>query len=42
LTPAQDALLLDNSSLTIDASISQVFQWWDDRQPFKPASLQAT
>jgi 3-phosphoshikimate 1-carboxyvinyltransferase len=42
LTPAQDALLLDNSLLNIEASISQVFQWWDERQPFKPASLQAT
>ncbi|WP_354447136.1 bifunctional 3-phosphoshikimate 1-carboxyvinyltransferase/cytidylate kinase [Ottowia thiooxydans] len=34
LKPAQDALLLDNSSLTIEASVNQVFDWWQARQPF--------
>ena len=34
LRPAQDALLLDNSQLTIDQSVDQVFGWWQARQPF--------
>ena len=34
LKPAQDALLLDNSQLTIDQSVDQVFGWWQARQPF--------
>ena len=34
LVPAQDALLLDNSSLSIEASVEQVLSWWQDRQPF--------
>ena len=34
LQPAQDALLLDNSSLTIDASVEQVMVWWQSRQVF--------
>lgn len=34
LKPAQDALLLDNSGLTIEASVNQVFEWWQARQPF--------
>ena len=34
LRPAQDALLLDNSSQSIEQSVAQVLQWWDDRQPF--------
>ena len=34
LKPAQDALLLDNSQLTIEASVSQVLEWWQERQPF--------
>ncbi|WP_028602761.1 bifunctional 3-phosphoshikimate 1-carboxyvinyltransferase/cytidylate kinase [Ottowia thiooxydans] len=34
LKPAQDALLLDNSQLTIEASVNQVFEWWQERQPF--------
>ncbi len=38
LKPAQDALLLDNSDLSIDASVDQVLGWWADRQPFSPAS----
>jgi 3-phosphoshikimate 1-carboxyvinyltransferase len=34
LKPAQDALLLDNSSQTIDESVAQVLAWWNARQPY--------
>jgi len=34
LKPAQDALQLDNSSLTIDQSADRVLQWWSERNPF--------
>jgi 3-phosphoshikimate 1-carboxyvinyltransferase len=34
LEPAQDALLLDNSGLTIEASVEQVLAWWQERGPF--------
>jgi 3-phosphoshikimate 1-carboxyvinyltransferase len=34
LKPAQDALLLDNSDLTVDASVQTVLDWWQDKQPF--------
>ena len=34
LRPAQDALLLDNSQLGIEASVQQVVTWWQARQPF--------
>ena len=34
LKPAQDALLLDNSGLTIDETVAQVIAWWQERQPF--------
>ncbi|MFT4195172.1 bifunctional 3-phosphoshikimate 1-carboxyvinyltransferase/cytidylate kinase [Ottowia sp.] len=34
LKPAQDALLLDNSHLSIDQSVDQVLSWWQARQPF--------
>lgn len=34
LKPAQDALLLDNSAQTIDESMDQVFDWWQNKQPF--------
>lgn len=34
LVPATDALLLDNSGLTIEASVVQVLAWWQDRSPF--------
>jgi 3-phosphoshikimate 1-carboxyvinyltransferase len=30
-----DALLLDNSGLTIDESVDQVLSWWAQRTPFK-------
>jgi 3-phosphoshikimate 1-carboxyvinyltransferase len=34
LKPAQDALLLDNSDLTVASSVETVFHWWQDKQPF--------
>lgn len=34
LAPAQDARLLDNSALTIEASVDQVLSWWQQRRPF--------
>ena len=34
LKPAEDALLLDNSSHTIEESVALVLRWWDERQPF--------
>jgi len=34
LKPAQDALPLDNSGLTIDETVAQVLAWWQERQPF--------
>ena len=33
--PAQDALLLDNSDLSIEESVQQVLAWWQQRGPFK-------
>ena len=38
LKPAQDALVLDNSELTIDQAVSQVLDWWQQRQPFAPSA----
>ena len=35
LRPAQDALLLDNSQLTVEESVDQVLRWWQERQPFR-------
>jgi 3-phosphoshikimate 1-carboxyvinyltransferase len=34
LRPASDAVLLDNSDLTIDASVGSVLSIWEDRRPF--------
>ena len=34
LKPAEDALMLDNSRLSIDQSVDQVLQWWAQRRPF--------
>jgi 3-phosphoshikimate 1-carboxyvinyltransferase len=34
LKAAEDALLLDNSDLSIEASVQQVLDWWQQRQPF--------
>jgi 3-phosphoshikimate 1-carboxyvinyltransferase len=35
LAPATDALLLDNSGLTIEASVARVLAWWQERSPFR-------
>ena len=37
LKPAQDALLLDNSELTVEESVTMVLNWWQGRQPFLKA-----
>jgi 3-phosphoshikimate 1-carboxyvinyltransferase len=37
LKPAQDARLLDNSELTVDASVASVLDWWQSKQPFRSA-----
>ena len=34
LKAAQDAYQLDNSALSIDASVDQVLTWWQAKQPF--------
>jgi len=34
LKPAEDALPLDNSNLSIEESVALVVQWWDEKQPF--------
>ena len=34
LQPAQDALHLDNSNLSIEDSVAQVLQWWQSKQAF--------
>jgi len=34
LKPAQDALSLDNSELSIEESVDQVLAWWQRKQPF--------
>jgi 3-phosphoshikimate 1-carboxyvinyltransferase len=34
LKPAEDALLLDNSDLSIEDSVAQVLRWWEQRRPF--------
>ena len=34
LKPALDALLLDNSDLTVEESVTQVLDWWQSKQPF--------
>lgn len=34
LRPAEDALLLDNSALTVDASMEIVLKAWEQRRPF--------
>jgi 3-phosphoshikimate 1-carboxyvinyltransferase len=35
LRPAQDALLLDNSGMTVETSVNQVLAWWQGKQPFR-------
>jgi 3-phosphoshikimate 1-carboxyvinyltransferase len=39
LAPAQDAMMLDNSDLTIEQSVQQVLSWWAQRRPFESGSL---
>ncbi|HJV67924.1 bifunctional 3-phosphoshikimate 1-carboxyvinyltransferase/cytidylate kinase [Ideonella sp.] len=34
LKPAEDAMLLDNSSLSVESSVEQVMGWWQQRRPF--------
>jgi len=34
LTPAADALMLDNSAQTIEESVDLVLSWWAERRPF--------
>jgi 3-phosphoshikimate 1-carboxyvinyltransferase len=34
LRPAEDALSLDNSALTIEQSVDVVLGWWEQRRPF--------
>jgi 3-phosphoshikimate 1-carboxyvinyltransferase len=34
LKPAEDALSLDNSDLSVDQSVDLVLQWWSQRRPF--------
>lgn len=34
LKPAEDAMLLDNSALTVDESVDVVLGWWQQRTPF--------
>jgi 3-phosphoshikimate 1-carboxyvinyltransferase len=34
LKPAEDALMLDNSSLDIESSVQQVLDWWQDKTVF--------
>jgi 3-phosphoshikimate 1-carboxyvinyltransferase len=34
LRPAEDAFLLDNSALTIEASVAAVLEAWEERRPF--------
>ena len=41
LKPAEDALLLDNSSLSIEESVQTVLAWWQARQPFDPSGSRA-
>ena len=42
LKPAGDALLLDNSQLDIDQSVSRVLGWWQERSPFEQARQRQT
>ncbi len=37
LKPAEDALLLDNSELGIEASVQRLLEWWQQRSPFARA-----
>jgi len=39
LKPAQDAMHLDNSLLSIDESVAQVLAWWQSKQVFGPGRI---
>ena len=41
LKPAEDALLLDNSNLSIEDSVAQVLAWWQERSPFSEPPVMA-
>jgi 3-phosphoshikimate 1-carboxyvinyltransferase len=41
LQPAQDALQLDNSHLSIEQSVSQVLTWWQSKAQTVPSALHA-
>ena len=41
LKPAEDALLLDNSDLSIEDSVAQVLAWWQQRRPFSESPITA-
>ena len=41
LKPAGDALLLDNSSQTVEESVAQVLRWWEAKQPFESVRIWA-
>jgi len=34
LKPAQDAVLLDNSDVSIEESVTQALDWWQSKQRF--------
>ena len=34
LKPAEDAVQLDNSTLTVEESVARVLAWWAERRPF--------
>jgi len=40
LQPAQDAILLDNSNLTVEHSVRIVLEWWEKQLPFTQQSLE--
>ena len=37
LKPAVDAMLLDNSDLTVEESVTLVLNWWQGKQPYQEA-----
>jgi 3-phosphoshikimate 1-carboxyvinyltransferase len=37
LKPAVDAMVLDNSELSVDQCVAQVLEWWQQRNPFGQA-----
>ncbi|MEJ8854034.1 bifunctional 3-phosphoshikimate 1-carboxyvinyltransferase/cytidylate kinase [Variovorax robiniae] len=42
LKPAEDARRLDNSTLSIEQSVDQVLNWWQQAQPFQAAPTKAS